>query len=78
MSKKIIYAVHDQELETLLKNLELYDDFFEGNIRCFICDKIITEENLGSIFPYEEDIKICCNDIDCYKKLLELRGNSNE
>lgn len=74
MSKKKLYAVHDEELNVFLKNLELLDDFIEGKIHCHICNKVVTENNLGCVFPYEDDIKISCNDIDCYKKVLELRG----
>jgi hypothetical protein len=75
--KKKIYAVHDIELKELLENLELLNDFEDGKITCFICNKIVTEENLGSIFPYQNDIKVSCNDIDCYNRVLKLRGESN-
>ena len=78
MPKKRIHAVHDDELLELLENLDMLEDFSNGKILCFLCGKVVTEKNLGTIFPYQGDIKISCNDIECYNKVLGLRDETNE
>ncbi len=68
MKKKELKAILDNELEELLKNLELYDDFVNHKLKCFYCDKLINEDNFFSVFVHDHKIKICCNEFDCSSK----------
>ncbi len=65
MSKKELFAFHEQNLEEILKNLDLLEDFKNRKLKCSICGKIITKGNLGCIYPEKGKIKVCCADLKC-------------
>ena len=67
-------AIHEKELEDLLRNLGLMDEIKAGNVLCNFCEKKITVENLQSVFPLEGKIVFCCEDIRCYQHALESIG----
>jgi len=69
MEKKILKAVHDQDLEKLLSDLGILDVVRSGKRKCKFCENIITLDNIHAIFPESEDIKIVCNSPNCIKKL---------
>ena len=66
MTEKRIHAVHDRDLENLLRSLKLLDDLRAGKIKCSECDCIISEENLGFLYPYAGEIRVCCDKPDCF------------
>lgn len=74
MSKKIIHAVHDQQLKTLLESLGILEDFENGNIKCSICGCTVNESNFGCIYSEENEIKFSCNNLECYQIILKKRG----
>ena len=73
MKKEIIHAVHDYDLEQFLGSLGILESLLEEKIKCAICGKIIKLNNVGRIYPYKGEIKICCNNLACYKLVLENR-----
>ena len=52
-SKSNIQAVLDTDLEKLLAQTNQLHDFIEGKISCPKCGTIITEDNVGILYPYE-------------------------
>jgi len=70
MQKETLRAVHDDDLEELLQSLGLLHDFRAGKLRCKFCKRIITWDNLHSLFPDSGAVKTVCNDIECIKALL--------
>jgi hypothetical protein len=60
-----IHAVHDDDLDEFLNNINLLGKFKSGQIKCFLCKGTITKENLYSIFPDSGDIKFSCNKPEC-------------
>jgi hypothetical protein len=65
MNKKEILAFHEQNLEEILKKLELLEEFKNKKLKCSICNKVITKENLGCIYSENGKIKVCCSDLKC-------------
>lgn len=65
-----ITAVHDDDLVTFLKSIEEYDKVINGSVTCTFCGKVITLDNIQSIFPLDNDVKYCCNDEECAKLLI--------
>jgi hypothetical protein len=65
MDKREILAFHEQNLEEFLEKLELLEAFKNKKLKCSICDKVITKENLGCIYPENGKIKVCCSDLKC-------------
>jgi hypothetical protein len=66
MVEQKIHAVHDRDLEKLLKSLNLLEDLLAGKIECYLCKCKITMNNLGFIFPEKGEIRICCDKPDCF------------
>lgn len=71
-SKSNIQAVLDTDLEKLLAQTNQLHDFIEGKISCPKCGTIITEDNVGILYPYEIEgntkFEIHCNNINCLSK----------
>lgn len=70
-------AVHDDDLECLLSKLNLLEKVKEGKVRCKFTDEIITLENLHSIFPEEQTIKVVCDSPLAIKLLSEYINEKN-
>jgi len=70
--KKEVLAFHEQNLEEVLQRLELLDSFRNGKLRCSVCNRVLTKENFGCIYPEDNDIKVCCSNLKC---LNEIRKN---
>jgi len=66
-------AVHDKDLESLLKSLHVYEAVVNGKYKCLFCDKKITLDNIDSIVPYKESIQFTCDKSECHQKLLGWR-----
>jgi len=77
MEKKRIRAVHEQDLEELVKNLGLEDRIRAGDISCAICKNKIDLDNLGAIVPSGKTILLICEKDDCLKKALEKYGKGD-
>ena len=67
--KRKIYAVHDRDIKEFLEDLNVLNKISNGEITCPECDCTITLENLGFIIMHGKDIKICCDNIECFYKL---------
>jgi hypothetical protein len=65
-------VVHDSDLESLLKSLNVYNDVISSQKKCLFCETIITLENITSIIPYEGAIEFTCNNTKCQAKLVGL------
>lgn len=75
--KSNLNAVHDDDLEPLLAKLNLLDKVKEGKLKCKFTKEIITIENLHSIFPEEETIKLVCDSPEAIKLLSEYINEKN-
>ena len=63
-------AVHDSDLDDLLEALGILDLLESGKLRCGICQKKVTRENFYCVYSDRRKVKICCNEIQCYDKLI--------
>ena len=71
MKDKELQAVHDDDLQELLRSLDVYDAILEGNYQCIYCKKTITLEKLGAIIPVNNEILFACNNSICIQKMSE-------
>jgi hypothetical protein len=67
--KRKIHAVHDRDLKEFLKDLNVLDRILNGEIRCPECDCTVTLENLGFITMHRKDIRIFCDNIECFYRI---------
>lgn len=75
--KSNLNAVYDENLEELLSKLNLLDKIRNGQIRCKFTNEVITLENLHSIFPEENTIKVVCNCPEAIKLLSQYINEKN-
>lgn len=73
MPKEIeIGAVYEDDLPAFLTSLEIAESFYKDELRCYFCGKPVTTDNLGSIFPKDNDIKVSCSSFYCTLTLLKI------
>jgi len=77
VEKKRLKAVHDFDLEKLLKTLRIFDDIQNKKKKCKFCKGIITPRKIYAIFPESCDIKIVCDEKDCIKALSRYLNQGN-
>ncbi len=70
VDKEKVHVVHDNDLEDVLAELGLLSDFKKGNLKCKFCGKVITFDNLCSIYPQAGAVKIICDNNQCTKQLF--------
>jgi len=73
-----ISAVHERNLEELLESLGLRRDVEDGMIRCKFCDKKISLQNLQCLYPKNNEIVFCCDDVRCFEQALKDSSRENE
>lgn len=79
MPKSVVKAVHDDDLEAVLRSLSVYGDFVHGRLKCFFCASTITWDNLHSLFPDSGSVKFSCSQPICVKALLlKLAGKASD
>ncbi len=64
-ANNIIKAVHDEDLERVLRKLGLYEKLVRGELRCAICGRPLSPKNLGGLYKENGEIKLVCNRIGC-------------
>ena len=75
--KTKLNAVHDDNLEALLKKLNLLEKINSGKVKCKFTGTTITLDNLHTIFPEEGTIKVVCDSPEAIKKLSEYINDKN-
>lgn len=71
MKNANLQAVHDDDLQSLLTSLGVYDDVINGKCLCQYCGQVITLDNLGALIPCEGRIVFTCNEHSCIIKMAE-------
>ena len=62
-----VTAVHDSDLQQLLQGLGILDDLVEGKFQCAVCGCPVDLDNLGSIFPHDNQIHVSCDNNKCIR-----------
>ncbi|MBN2269780.1 MAG: hypothetical protein JXN61_04145 [Sedimentisphaerales bacterium] len=71
MKNTTVKAVHDADLEKLLRSLGLWEKMNRDQLLCAFCGTKISPANLGCIIPKDKQISVCCDSINCYEKIVE-------
>lgn len=70
--KTTVQAMLDTDLEKLLIQSNQLNEFIEGEIKCCMCGRVITSDNISMLLPVEQEDKIkfkfICSDIECNSK----------
>ena len=68
-----IHAIHERDIESIIRDLGLYDKIAVGEVNCSICGKKIRMDNILSIYMEEEEIMLCCDSGECCEVILRKR-----
>lgn len=68
--KAILNAIHERDIDDLLKKMKIKDDFDNGKIKCKFCGIIVNKNNIYSLFPESGDVKLVCDKPECINQML--------
>ena len=72
ITRERVDLVHDDDMEILLRKLQIYDTVKRGEFKCKMCHEPVMLENIYVLFPQGGDIKIICDKQSCVKEFLEI------
>jgi len=67
----VVKAIYDSDLEKILKKLGLYERLLKGELKCAICGRPLTLENLGGLYRENGEVKLVCESIQCLVEAAE-------
>lgn len=68
--KGVINAVSDSNLDELIASLGLREDLANGKIFCHCCGKNLSRDNVGCIYPINNEIRLCCDTLECLQRAV--------
>lgn len=68
-----VKAVYDQDLKQVLAKLGILDKLIAGEMNCAVCGCEIDLDNLGTIFPEGNDVRVSCDNNRCIR-ITTTRG----
>ena len=74
MRKRVeMKAVYDRDLENVLGSLGILDKLVERELNCAVCGSQVDQDNLGPIFPEDDEIRVSCDNGRCIR-IIATRG----
>ena len=68
MRKRVeLQAVWDDDLHALIDSLGVLDDLITGNMRCVVCSCTVGFDNLGTIMPAINAVRLTCDNASCVR-----------
>lgn len=67
-----IHVVANNDLEKFLDSLNLLEDLQINSLQCSICKETLSLDSIGCIYPFQHEIKICCDQLLCLQKVIDL------
>lgn len=64
-----IKAVYEDDFQSFLKSIGVYDKVVSGSEKCKYCSQQITIDNIASVFPESGTIKFVCDEPSCICKM---------
>jgi hypothetical protein len=64
-----IPAIHDKDLRNILDKFNLSEKIDKGEIKCALCNKPITWENLFAIKIVDGQVILFCDEPNCIEQL---------
>jgi hypothetical protein len=64
MERKEIKAILVNDFEDLLRNNDLFEKYTAGELKCSVCGKSITSDNIAMVY-FSNGYQFCCDNNDC-------------
>lgn len=68
--RRKIPVFHEKELEEVLEKFHLLEKMENNELKCSICNIIISQDNFGCLFLSKEgNVKVSCSNPECLEKV---------
>ena len=74
LQREKVHAIHKRDLISVLEGLDLLEELTAGSLSCNICGASIDLDTLQCLFMEDNQIRLCCTNIECYQHVLSERG----
>lgn len=71
MNNNIVNAVTPKAYSTFLESIGEIERLNAKQCKCFFCGETISLENIYSVFPVDNTVNYCCNNLKCVLSLSE-------
>lgn len=77
--RKNLPVFHENDFEEILSKFNLLVPIQNGDLKCSICDILITKENFGCILLTKKgEIKTTCSNPECLENVYQVIQNESE
>ena len=67
--KHILYLVHERDTAQILERLHLTEKIRQHQLRCCICGRIVSSDNIGVLFTRNDEIYVVCDNPLCLRNI---------
>lgn len=71
MKKRVVEAVHEDDLEIFLENLGILNGLKSGKYHCYHCENLLNFDNLIAVYPIGDEIRFTCSKSNCFNLMNE-------
>ena len=69
MKRHRLRAIYDDELIKFLESIGIKSAIEKGELRCHVCNEVVTIDSLQAIIPTEKNIGVLCSKTTCLNKI---------
>ncbi len=74
MERHRLRAVYEDDLIKLLESIGIKRAIEKGELKCHVCNEVVTIDSLQAIIPLKKNIGVLCSKTTCLNKIeLETR-----
>ena len=66
-----INAINKNDIEKILIDMGILDKIKAGEVHCGKCGEKISMGQIQCLYVEENEIKLCCSEIDCYELIVK-------
>jgi len=70
--KVSVPAFFEEDLEAIAKKLGYYEALVRGEVKCFICGRQVSLQNVGAFIKTGEGVKVVCDSTTCLFKAIKI------
>jgi hypothetical protein len=72
-NRKRLPVFHEDNIEEILKRFKLSQKFENNELKCAICESIVSKNNFGCLFLSKDGtVKVACSNPECLEKVYEM------
>lgn len=74
LQREKVHAIHKRDLVSVIEGLGLLEELMAGSLCCDICGAPIALDTLQCLFMEDNQVRLCCTNVECYKRVLSEKG----